>query len=300
MNLKSFKLLRETARLGSFASVARQQATDPSNVSRAIAQLEQELGVRLFQRSTRKLSLTEAGGRLLQRIEPLLLEFDQAIDEAQELKLSPKGIVRITASVSFGQVCILPYLSELNAMYPDLKLELQLTDSVVDIVASGIDLAFRLAPPGNVDLVGTRLFSTRYRVCASPEYLEQCPPIQTPSDLSNHTCLVFTLPQYQSDWKFRNHQHQLQQVEIHSNLSISSALALRECATQGLGPALLPNWLVDKDIENKKLFRVLPEYECTATSFDTWVWLLYPSRHYLPHKTRVVIDFFKQKLSNSE
>lgn len=296
MNIDNLKLFHETAKLGSFAAVARQHESDPSNISRAIAQLEQQLGIRLFQRSTRKLSLTEAGSRFLDRTEPLLNELDQAVDEAQSFNHQPKGTIRLTASVSFGQTCLVPLLPDFRKRYPDLSLEMQFTDAVVDIVESGIDLACRLAPPSQADLVGTALFSTHYRVCVSPEYAHAHSEIKKPKDLENHPCLVFTIPEYKSTWYFRKPQRKNQSVSIQSQISISNAIALKQCVLQGLGPALLPNWLVDKELDSGKLVRLFPEYECTATTYDTNVWLLYPSRHYLPHKTRVLIDFLKEKL----
>jgi DNA-binding transcriptional LysR family regulator len=295
MDTNSLKLFVEVAKLGSFAAVARRLDLDPSSVSRTIAALEEQLGVRLFQRTTRQLTLTEAGEIYLQRIAPLLNEFDYALDEANKVSRGPSGTLRMTASVSFGQLCILPHIPEFRSLYPEVKLELLLTDAVVDLVADGIDLACRLAPKFNSELVGTRLIDTHYCVCASPDYLKLMPPLECPEDLEQHHCLVFTLPEYRSQWKFKDNNENLTLVNIRSNISISSALALREAALLGMGPALLAHWLVDDDIAQGKLIQLLPKYQVTAEDFDTAAWLIYPSRHFLPNKTRVMIDFLKQK-----
>lgn len=298
MNTESLALFVEVARLGSFAAVARLQDLDPSSVSRTIAVLESQLGIRLFQRTTRRLLLTEAGELYLNRIEPLLDEFLFAKEEAQRVSVEPAGKLRMTASVAFGQECILPHLGEFKRLYPNIKVELQLTDAVMDLVANGVDLACRLAAEVEPGLVGTRLFDVRYHVCMSSEYRALNPPIQQPDDLAQHDCVVLTLADYSSRWMFKKaDQEQLvSTADIQSSLSISSALALKQAVLSGLGPSLLADWLVRDDIAEGKLVTVLDQYDASAQNFETAAWLLYPSRHFLPNKTRVMIDFLKEKL----
>jgi len=299
MDIESLKLLVEVAKLGSFAAVARKLDLDPSSVSRTIATLEGQLGLRLFQRTTRQLSLTEAGEIYLARIVPLLNEYDYALDEAQKVSLGPSGNLRITASVAFGQVCILPHMKEFRSLYPQIRLELLLTDTVVDLIAGGIDLACRLAPKFD-SFAGTRMFDTHYRVCVSPDYFASMPKVSRPNDLERHRCLVFMLPDYRSQWTFKDANGNLTRVPIQYDVSISSALALREAALNGMGPVLLADWLVDEDIAQGRLIPLLTDYTVTAEDFDTAVWLLYPSRNFLPNKTRVMIDFLKQKYSHKQ
>jgi DNA-binding transcriptional LysR family regulator len=297
MDINSLKIFVEVAKLGSFAAVARRLDLDPSSVSRTITALEEQLGLRLFQRTTRQLTLTEAGEIYLQRVAPLLNEFDYALDEAHKVSRGPSGTLRITASVAFGQVCILPHIPEFRSLYPEIKLELLFTDSVMDLIAGGIDLACRLAPKFDSEFIGTRLFDTHYHVCVSPAYLEIMPKVSRPEDLEQPNCLVFTLPEYRSQWTFKDANSNLTRVRIKSNVAISGALALREAALRGMGPVLLADWLVGEDIAKGRLIPLLKNYQVTAEDFDTAVWLLYPSRHFLPNKTRVMIDFLKQKYS---
>ena len=299
MDTKSLKLLVNAAKLGSFAAVARKLDIDPSSVSRTISSLEENLGLRLFQRTTRQLELTEAGEIYLNRITPLLNEFDYALNEAHKVSKEPGGNLRMTASISFGQICLLPHLKEFNRLYPDIKIELQLTDSVVDLVAGGIDLACRLSPKLNSELIGTRLFDTRYYVCVSPDYFNTMPKVNSPEDLEQHKCLVFTLPDYRSQWIFKDTDSTQTKVQINSDVSISSALALKECALNGMGPALLAGWLVEPELKSGKLISLLEQYEVSAEDFNTSVWLLYPSRNFLPMKTRAMIDFLKTKFPDS-
>lgn len=299
MDFENLRIFVEVVRRGSFAAVARDRNLDPSSVSRAVATLEDELGTRLFQRSTRRMGLTEAGNLFFGRVEVLVDELDHARDEVHTVGTHPVGTLRLTASVSFGHLCLLPLLPKFRAQYPALKLELLFTDTNLDLLSERVDLAVRLGASLDTSLIGIKLFNSRYRVCASPAYLARAQPLRTPQDLATHKCLAFTLADFRSRWLFRDASGEVSEVAIDADVVISSALALRECALAGLGPTLLANWLVDEDIRQGRLIDPFPQYRATATNFETAVWLLYPSRSYLPNKVRVMIDFLKQNLGQS-
>ena len=284
----------EVMRQGSFAAVARDRDIDPSSVSRTIASLEKELGVRLFQRTTRRLSPTEAGTAYFERIEPLVEEMQQAMDVAIDLAGKPKGTLRVTASVAFGQKCIVPMLPDFGAMYPDLTVDLLLTDAVVDLFAERVDLAIRLGLLADSTLIAQRLLRTHYRVCASPAYLQRCGHPQHPRDIERHNCLLFSLPGFRSRWIFRDSAGGMSELPVQGRTIISNAGALQQCAIAGMGLTLLPNWLIDDDLRAGTLVNVFPQYAVTATDFNTAAWLVYPSRNYVPLKVRVFIDFLKQ------
>ena len=180
MDISILKLFVEVMRQGSFAAVARERNIDPSSVSRAIAGLEAELGIRLFQRTTRKLSPTEAGTTYYERIEPLLEDMQQAVEIAGDMSGQPKGKLRMTASVSFALKCIVPLLPEFNSLYPDLTVDLLMTDRIIDLVANRVDLAVRLGLLEDSTLIAQRLIKTYYVVCASPKYLESAAPLNEP------------------------------------------------------------------------------------------------------------------------
>src|SRR3954468_17635286 len=163
MDMDDLRLVLDIAHAGNFAAVARRRDLDPSAVSRAIGRIEAELGVRLFHRTTRSLGLTEAGQRFAARTEALLEDFDVARTEAQEATETASGTVRITASVGFGQICIVPLLAELRRRHAGLRIELLATDANLDLAAEGIDLAVRLASRPEGDYVVTKLRDTRYR-----------------------------------------------------------------------------------------------------------------------------------------
>jgi len=286
--------------LGSFAAAARKLELDPSSISRSISTLEEELGLRLFQRTTRRLELTEAGEIYLNRIKPLLDEFDHALDDAHQVSSGLVGTLKLTTSVSFGQAVLLPLLIEFKKQYPNIRLELLLTDAVLDVVAEGIDLSCRLGPAVDSDLIGSCLMKYRYHVCVSPDYFDSHLAIATPDDLRQHQCLVFNLPDMHSQWLFKDKQSQLMQVDIQSDFSISNAMAVKQAALSGMGPAMLADWMIREDIKAGRLITILDQYEAAAQDFNSGVWMLYPSRRFLPNKTRIMIDFLKQKVEEQE
>ncbi|TYQ27767.1 LysR family transcriptional regulator [Pseudanabaena sp. UWO311] len=297
MELSVLQIFVDVVKQGSFAAVARERNVDPSSVSRAIAGLEEELGIRLFQRTTRQLSPTEAGMSYFQRIEPLVEEMQQAIDVASDMSGQPKGILRITASVSFGLKCIVPLLPDFRLLYPDLTVELLLADAIVDLFTERIDLAIRLGLLADSTLIVQRLMQTHYFVCASPEYLQQKGHPKIPSDIEKHDCLLFPLTGFRSKWRFRNIDREESEVFVQGKTIISNAIALQQCAIAGMGLALLPNWLIGDDIRDGRLVNVFPSYDVTARDFSSAAWLVYPSRAYVPLKVRVFIDFLKQRIS---
>lgn len=297
MDLIGLQIFVEVVRQGSFAAVARDRDVDPSSVSRTVAKLEKDLGIRLFQRTTRKLSPTEAGIVYFNRIAPLLEDMQQARDLAYAVAGKPKGVLRVTASVSFGQTCIVPMLSKFCADYPDLTVDLQLTDAIVDLVAERIDLAVRLGHLTDSTLIARRLMPTLYRVCASPGYLRHQGKLDNPNAIANHNCLLFPLTGFRSRWIFKNQQGQITTVSIQGRTVISNAVALQQCAIADMGIALLPHWLVDSSLAQGVLIDLFPHYQVTATEFDTAAWLVYPSRSYIPLKVLAFIDALK--LSNA-
>jgi len=295
MDLIALGLFVDVARQRSFAAVARDRGLDPSSVSRSIAALEAQLGARLFQRTTRSMELTEAGAHYFAKLPALIEEFDKVRDEVATLRTDPVGVLRLTASVAFGQICLVPLLSQFQKSFPRLKLELVLTDANLDLIADRIDLAIRLGPSLRADVVATRLFGTRYRVVASRAYLTDMGRPVSPAGLASHSCLLLSLPDYRYRWRFRRGDD-VSEVEIDGAIVMSTVLALRSAALDDLGPALLPDWLISEDLDCGRLIDVFPQYDVAATTFETAAWLLYPSARYLPRKTRSAIQFLKQTL----
>lgn len=298
MDVNALRLFVDVARRLSFAAVADQRGSSPSSVSRAIGQLERELGVRLLQRTTRSMTLTEAGAAYLARVADVIEELDAAGDAARMARSEPAGTLRLTASVAFGERIIVPLLPELRREYPKIRPELVFSDANLDLVAEGIDLAIRLGRRRGGDVVASRLFETRYRVVASPGYLQGAPAIRTPGDIAEHRCTVFALPEFRTGWRFRprSGDGKLVEVAVRAGSVVSSALSLRSVVLGGAGPALLADWLIGDDLAAGRLVDVLPGHDATATDFETAAWLMYPSRSFLPQKVRATADFLKQRL----
>ena len=176
MNIADLTLIQDIARHGSFAAVGRERDMDPSSIGRTIAAIEEELGFRLFARTTRRMEVTEAGALYLARISPLSEELERAVDECRAMQVEPRGTLRISASATFGQRVIVPRLLAFRKAYPAVSIEGIFSDSTIELVTERIDLAIRLAPAIDGDYVVSKLMDTRYSVVAAPAYLRQAPP----------------------------------------------------------------------------------------------------------------------------
>ncbi|MEO0544239.1 MAG: LysR family transcriptional regulator [Pseudomonadota bacterium] len=297
MNISDLQTIIDVKSLGSFARVARAQGVDPSVVSRTVANVEDALGVRLFQRTTRRLTITDAGERYIRQVEPLIDELRAAASQLSEEAQAAQGTVRLSAPVSIGRALLLPHLSAFNDHYPDIRLECYFDDRVTDLVADGIDIAIRMAPFVSGDLICTKLRQTRYRVVASPRWLSINDAPTNPTDLTEHECVLFTLPGFRDQWIFRNNEDHEQTVPVSGKLLFSNGDSVVDAMLSGLGPALLTDALIAEHLSSGRCIDLFPDHRVTATTFDTAAWIVYPSRNYLPLKTRTVIDFLKENLA---
>ncbi|MEM9453690.1 MAG: LysR family transcriptional regulator [Myxococcota bacterium] len=295
MDIETLGTFIDVMRRGSFAAVARDRDVAPSSISRAIAGLEAELGLRLFQRTTRRLAPTEAGSLYYERVEPLVDELSRAHQQAVDVGEAPRGTLRATAPMSFAQRVLLPLLPALLERHPQLHVELVLTDAMVDLVAERVDVALRLGRLSDSDLVARRLDGFDFAVCAAPRYLQRHGRPRRPVDLQGHECLLFSMGGLRSQWRFRRRE-EIVEVQVRGRCVLNHALAIQRCAVQGLGVALLPRWAVAEEIDRGELVELLTTYEVTATDFQPAIWLLYPSRSYLPLKVRAFADFLEEHL----
>ena len=294
MDIGQLTILAGVARTGSFSAYARSQGVDPSSVSRAIASLETELGLTLFERTTRRLALTESGRVYLDRIRPLIDEIAAASDAARDTMTEPAGQLSVTTSVAFGERWLVPRIASFRHAYPKIQLNLHLNDAVVDIAAEGIDLAIRLGASVEGALVASKLFDTQYRVVASPAYLERFGKPGEPDDLHRHDGVFFALPGVPERWSFKKRTGgPTLEAAPKVGLSVSNALAIRRAALEGVGVAMLADWTVRDDLESGALADMFPAYECGLSGFDTAVWLVYANRSYVPARLRVFMDSLK-------
>lgn len=289
MDLDGLRVALRVAEAGGFSPVAREMGVSPSTVSRTVAAVEDRLGLRLFQRSSRALSPTAEGATYLARVAPLVEQLEEARHAVRAGRVRAVGLLRLTASVAYGTTRLVPLLPVLREAAPGLEVELILTDATLDLVADGIDLAVRLAPAPEGALVSARLHDTRYRVVAAPGVAGPA----RPEALADRDVLRGTLPGHRDAWTFRRDGADVT-VPVRGPVAISNPLALREAARRGLGPALLADWLIEADLADGRLVDLFPDHAVTATRFGTAAWLLYPSRTYLPAKVRVAIDLLRR------
>ena len=295
MDIATLRMLLEVSEAGSFAAVARERGVEPSSISRPIAALEASLGVRLLQRTTRAMALTEAGERYVAAITPAVEAIEGAGEAVSSSSDQPSGTVRLTASAAFGERLLAPLLPALRDAHPGLRLECVLTDANIDLVAERIDIALRLAPSYRADVVGVRLVPTRYRVVASPGHLARFGRPGLPGDLAQRGCVVSAVPAFRTRWMFRR-ERRIEPVFVRGDVISSNATLLRHAALDGCGPALLADWLIDDALADGRLIDLFPDHHVTATSFDTAAWLLFASREHMPARIRVTIDFLRSRL----
>jgi DNA-binding transcriptional LysR family regulator len=295
MDTSSLEIFVEVVRRGSFAAVARDRELDPSAVSRTIRSLETELGGRLFQRTTRRLALTEAGAVFFDRIVPVVDDLARARVSVAEMNGRPAGTLRVTTSVSLGERCLVPMLPRFMELYPELAIDLNLNDTMIDIVAERYDMAIRLGRLADSALVASRLAPTRYVVAASPGYLAVHEPITSPGDLRRHSCLLFPYAGFRSRWVFRDRSGELSEVPVRGRTMISSAIGLEHCALAGMGVTLLAEWLIGEHLRAGRLVKLFDDHDVTPApaNFDTAIWFVYPSRAQMPLKVRVFSDFVR-------
>ena len=296
MNLETLKLFVEVIEKGSFAGVARSRNIAPSSVSRTIAKLEEELGVRLFQRSTRKLQTTEAGAIYYQRVAPIIDELEIAQQMVTDVSQTPIGTLRVTASSVFNSFQIVPILPEFIQRFPSLKMEIILTDSYLDLIEERIDVAVRLGKLEDSSYIVRKLRPMKFYVCASPNYLKKYGFPHNPFQIENHNCLLFPRKGHNLNWLFKERTGKITEIKISGKYLLTNSFAIKQCALSGMGLTLLPDWLVDEDIKFGNLVRLFADYDITTTDYQSGIWLLYPSRDYVPLKTQVFIDYLVEKL----
>ncbi len=296
MDTHILELFVEVMQHRNFAEIARIHNIAPSSVSRSITGLENELGIRLFQRSTRKLVPTEAGMAYFDRVKTIIDDLNSAKQIAADLSEEPTGTLRITAAAVFGGMQIVPLLPVLAEKYPALSIDLNLTDTYLDLIEERIDVAIRLGTLQDSTYIAKRLTKMTFYICASPQYLEQYGVPETPKEITQHKCLLFPRSGYNLNWLFKDSQQNMLDVTINKTVLITNSAAIKQCTLLNMGLSLLPDWLVQQEIAEGKLVRVFAEYHVTATNYDSSVWLVYPSKEYLPLKTRVFIDLLSSRL----
>jgi DNA-binding transcriptional LysR family regulator len=277
---------------GSFSEAARHLGLTPSAVSKQIARLEDRLGARLVERTTRRLGVTEVGRQLHHRARRILADIDEAERAVSESLAQARGTLRVTASLAFGQRWLAPHAAAFLAEHEQVRLELLLTDQLVDLVAEGIDVAIRFGHLADSALVARRLAPHRRIICASPVYVARAGQPLRPADLARHNCLTFSGRPDLNHWPFRV-GGKSESVAVAGRLSASSGEALHAAALNGAGIARIASFLALPDLKAGRLVALLEEF---APPDSEAVFAVYPSSRHMSPKLRAFIDFLLRRL----
>jgi DNA-binding transcriptional LysR family regulator len=286
----AMKVFTAVVDAGSFAGAADKLDLSRGMTTRYVAQLEAHLGVRLLNRTTRKLSLTEAGTEYYQRSSQVLNMVDEASNSVANEAAAPRGTLRVNTSVAFGAHHLGRAITEFLQKFPEVEVDLALNDRVVDLVEEGFDLAIRISAQVDPGLVARRLTRVRIVPCASPVYLKKHGAPKSPEQLAGHNCITYAYSTQQNDWRFRRKGVE-KVVHVSGNLRGNNGDILIDAAIEGLGVIVQPTFLVGDALRRKQLVRILPDWEADEFS----VFAVYPHRKFLPPKVRSFIDFLAER-----
>jgi len=285
--LAAMEAFVRVAETGSFSEAARRLGVSKSLISRQIAALEGELGARLFNRTTRSLTLTEEGRGYQTQLTRILGDIEAANASVSHLQVTPRGRLRVNAPMSFGTLHLAPAVRDFLDRYPEVDLDLVLNDRFVDLIEEGFDLAVRIGRLADSSLVARKLAPMRLVVCASPAYLAAHGNPVRPADLKQHRCLAYSGNTRHDEWRFRTPDGGETAVAIEGRLRVNNGDVLRVAALQGLGLANLPSFIVGGDLQAGTLVSVLAEYAPPEAGIHA----IYPQGRYLSPKVRALVDF---------
>mgnify|MGYP001558071861 CR=1 FL=1 len=288
-SLYEMSVFSKVVAAGSLSAAARDLGVSTAVVSRRLATLEARLGVRLVNRTTRRLALTDEGASYQEACVRILAEVEDADAAAAAQRVEPQGILKVALPASFGHKHIAPLIPPFVARYPKIQLALSLSDRTVNMIEEGYDLAIRIGELEDSSLAARKLAPNRRVVCASPGYLAQHPAPRTPDDLQRHNCL--TANDLQMNWEYKGPDGQRGVVRVSGRYACDNWEVLREWAMAGLGVALKSTWDVRRQLGDGLLVPLLPGYDFGT---DVAIYAVYPHRRYLPAKTRVFIDYLAE------
>ncbi|MBV8235668.1 MAG: LysR family transcriptional regulator [Acidimicrobiia bacterium] len=271
---------------GGFTAAAEELRLSRAMVSKHVQDLEEHLGARLLNRTTRKVSLTEAGRVYYERSLQLLADLAETEEAVGELQARPRGRLRVNAPVSFGALHLAAAVADYMAAYPEVTVELTLNDRIVDLVEEGYDLALRIARLTDSSLIARRLAPCRMAVCASPAYLGRAGQPEHPDDLTRHNCLGYSYGQARDEWRFDGPEGAAS-VRVRGTLQANNGDALRAAALRGAGLVLLPSFIVGADLTAGRLVPVLSGYRVPELGIHA----VYPHSRHLSAKVRSFVDF---------
>jgi DNA-binding transcriptional LysR family regulator len=290
--LTSLTVFGRVVECGGFSAAARRLNMSVTMVGNHIQSLEDRLGVRLLNRTTRKVSLTETGKYYYERSSQILSDLEEADLAVGALTSTPRGTLKLYTSTHITRF-LSPVVGEYLSLYPSVSLDLSIGERMVDLVEEGYDLAIRTTLPPDSSLVARRLTPWRHVLVSSPDYLETHSVPVSPKDVAAHNCLRYAYYPYGDEWRFFNPAGEQVSVKVSGNIVTTSAEVLRYMALNGQGIFLAPSFLIVDDLAAGKLVRLLPDYKPAEFSINA----IYPNRAHLPTKTRIFIDFVAERFA---
>lgn len=292
---QEMRVFAAVADSGSFVAAADSLAMSKAAVSRYVSELEQRLGVRLMQRTTRRLSLTQEGEVFLARCRDILAGIEASETEISTHSDKASGLLKISVPVSFGVKHLAPLWSEFLELHPRVSLDLQLADRVIDLVDEGVDLAVRIARLPDSSLVSRQLASTRLVLCASPAYLARRGAPKDPSELAQHEVVAYSLLAIGEQWQFIGPDGPVT-VKVKPRVWTNNGDSCVSAAVGGTGLVLQPTFLLSNELASGQLVEVLPEYR----SIELGIYAIYPTRKFVLPKVRALLDFLSTRLVDAE
>ena len=289
-NLNDMATFASVVSEGSFSRAAQSLGLSKATISKRISRLEDRLGARLLNRTTRRLSLTEIGSAFNEHCSRLVAEAEEAEQTVTALTANPRGTLRVNVPMSFGRLHIARAIPQFLAQYPDLKVDITLDDAFVDLVHGGYDLAIRIADLPDSSLVARRLAPSRRVVCGSPGYFRRRGVPETPDDLKNHECLSYRYLATTGSWPFRKGQRTWS-IPVSGSLSANNGDVLLAAAVAGTGLVLVPTFMVEQQLRSGALRPVLASY----AESDFGIYAVYPHRRHVSAKVRAFVDYFVER-----
>jgi len=290
--LTALNVFRHAVELGSFAAASRHLGLSPAAISKNVSELEAHLAVRLLNRTTRRMSLTEAGELYYDRVVQVLDDLEDADGALGPMQQVPKGLLRVSAPMTLTLARLSSAMPTFLSRYPEISLDLRMDDRRVNIVEDGFDIAIRASDRlEDSSLVARKLMSMPHVVCAAPSYLDRHGAPLSPGDLEDHTCIQFTLSGHADEWTFSKADASAS-VPIDGRYKATSSLAVRDALVAGFGLSLIPRLYVAENIAQGRLRTVLDDWSPVETS----VYAVYPSRRHVVAKVRAFLDFLVEEL----
>ncbi len=287
--LHYFNLVVES---GSFSEAARILDVQPSSVSRQIVALEKELGVLLLNRTTRSLGLTEAGRNYYTYSQRIVADLDEAQQAVTNLQAQPKGLLRLSVTVAFGEYVVVPLLQSFMEAYPDITVELELTERVVNLAEENIDLAIRSGKLADSNMVATKLMDNDFILCASPKYLNRNGTPDSIESLKTFNCIRYGYAGWHNWYVLDNKPRK---IEVLGNTIVNTVTSQHKLLLSHSGLALMPLWAVRDDLKCARLVRVLEKFKLSPYPSESATYAIYLDKRYVAPKVRSLIDFIKQK-----